>query len=219
MPTTFGRVITKPRLCCLRTKWSDGSRCVWSRFMPAVLVPVNQGKSIVLDKPIVLVGRHPDCDAVILNSRKISRKHCAVALVNNRFVVRDLGSMNGVWVNGVRVETQSSVAFGDELMIGDVAFVLEADKKTSERKSKGASAGPIAAETPLAPAKSSRVPEVATSRSKPLVRPKNMDLSMEFPVPIDDDEEDDGFAVPAPKQKPLGGDTDAGDDFIPLKDE
>ena len=185
--------------------------------MPAVLVPVNQGKSIVLDKPIVLVGRHPDCDAVILNSRKISRKHCAVALVNNHFVVRDLGSMNGVWVNGIRVETQSSVAFGDELMIGDVAFVLEADKKSSEKKSKGAA--PLGSETPLAPAKASRVPEVATARSKPLARPKNLDLSMEFPVPIDDDEEDDRFSVPPPKQKATGGDTDAGDDFIPLKDD
>lgn len=186
--------------------------------MPAVLVPVNQGKAIVLDKPIVLVGRHPDCDAVILNSRKISRKHCAVALVNNRFVVRDLGSMNGVWVNGVRVETQSAVDFGDELMVGDVAFVLEADKRAAEKKSKGVPAAPLGAETPLAPAKASRVPEVATARSKPLARPKNMDLSMEFPVPIDDDE-DDGFAVPPPKQKATGGDTDAGDDFIPLKDE
>jgi pSer/pThr/pTyr-binding forkhead associated (FHA) protein len=177
--------------------------------MPAVLVPVNQGKSIVLDKPIVLVGRHPDCDAVILNSRKISRKHCAVALVNNHFVVRDLGSMNGVWVNGVRVETQSSVDFGDELMIGDVAFVLEADKKSSEKKSKGAA--PLGSETPLAPAKSPRVPEVASARSNPLARPKNQDLSMEFPVPIDDDE-DDRYSVPPPSQKPLGGDTDPGGD-------
>ena len=41
--------------------------------MPAVLVPVEQGKPIVLDKPIVLVGRHADCDFVILHSRKISR--------------------------------------------------------------------------------------------------------------------------------------------------
>jgi predicted component of type VI protein secretion system len=187
--------------------------------MPAILVPVNQGKAIVLDKPIVLVGRHPDCDAVILNSRKISRKHCAVALVNNRFLVRDLGSMNGVWVNGVRVESQSAVDFGDELMIGDVAFTLNADKAAAA-KSKGASAAPIAAETPLAPAKSQRAPEAVAARSKPLARPKNLDLSMEFPVPIDDDDgEDDGFAVPPPKQKPLGGDTDVGDDFIPLKDE
>src|SRR5712691_10516075 len=98
--------------------------------MPAILVPVNQGK------PIVLVGRHPDCVAVILNSRKISRKHCAIALVNNKFVVRDLGSMNGVWVNGERAEAQSPGEFGDELIIGDVAFLLQADKPAGRAKSK-----------------------------------------------------------------------------------
>lgn len=183
--------------------------------MPAILVPVNQGKPIVLDKPIVLVGRHPDCDAVILHSRKISRKHCAIALVNSKFVVRDLGSMNGIWVNGERVEQQAPVNIGDELMIGDVAFRLQADKVPSNGN-KPKSANPAASqETPLAPAKSSRPP--AAAPRKPLVTPPRADLSMEFPVPIND-EDDDGFAVPSPQQQPVGMDTDAGDDdFIPLK--
>ena len=75
--------------------------------MPATLMPIESGKPIVLDKPIVLVGRHPDCDAVILNRGKISRRHCAVALVNNNVVVRDLCSMNGVWVNGNRIDQQA----------------------------------------------------------------------------------------------------------------
>ena len=169
--------------------------------MPAVLVPIEQGKPIVLDKPIVLVGRHPDCDAVILNSRKISRKHCAVALVNNHFVVRDLGSMNGVWVNGTRVENQAPVGFGDELMIGDVRFLLEADKG-AVGKSK--------------PASKPRAVE-ASARKKALVTPPQSELSMEFPVPIDDD---DGFSVPPPSDKAVGADTDGeGDQFIPLKED
>lgn len=182
--------------------------------MPAILIPVNSGKPIVLDKPIVLVGRHPDCDAVILNSRKISRKHCAIALVNNNFVVRDLGSMNGIWVNGARVETQSPVNFGDELVIGDVAFTLQADKPGGKKGEKGA---PVMAPTPVAPSKPVRAAEPPPPvRKKALVTPPNADLSMEFPVPIDD-EANDGFNVPPPQQKPLGGDT-AEDDFIPLQD-
>ena len=36
-------------------------------LMPAMLVPIESGNPIVLDKPIVLVGRHADCDAVILD--------------------------------------------------------------------------------------------------------------------------------------------------------
>ncbi len=182
--------------------------------MPAILMPVNTGKPIVLDKPIVLVGRHPDCDAVILNSRKISRKHCAIALVNNNFVVRDLGSMNGIWVNGSRVETQAPVNFGDELVIGDVAFTLQADKAAG--KNKGSKGAPAVASTPVAPAKPMRAAEPLPARKQAMVSPPNADLSMEFPVPIDD-EPDDGFNVPSPQQRPMGGDTDEGE-FIPLQD-
>lgn len=179
--------------------------------MPAVLVPIDQGKPIVLDKPIVLVGRHPDCDAVILNSRKISRKHCAVALVNNSFVVRDLGSMNGVWVNGTRVENQSPVGFGDELMIGDVRFLLEADKAAIGKAKSAGSKSPISAAKPNA--------VEPPPRKKALVTPPQSELSMEFPVPIDDDD-DDGFSVPPPSEKAAGMDTDGGDDeFIPLKED
>lgn len=179
--------------------------------MPAVLVPVEKGKPIVLDKPIVLVGRHPDCDAVILNSRKISRKHCAVALVNNSFVVRDLGSMNGIWVNGTRVEVQAPVRFGDEIMIGDVRYLLEAEKGAAG-KLKAASDKP-----PVSSAKPQSLEPLP--RKKALVTPPQSELSMEFPVPIDDDD-DDRFSVPPPSEKAAGMDTDGGDDeFIPLKED
>jgi predicted component of type VI protein secretion system len=175
--------------------------------MPAVLVPVESGKPIVLDKPIVLVGRHPDCDAVILNSRKISRKHCAIALVNNCFVVRDLGSMNGIWINGNRVDVQSPLRFGDELMVGDVRYCLQAEA-SAKSKPKPNDNSPVTAASAPKPA------DVETpARKKPLIMPRNAELSLEFPVPID---EDDGFAVPAPAKKP----TDSNDDeFIPLKSD
>ncbi len=176
--------------------------------MPAMLMPIESGKPIVLDKPIVLVGRHPDCDAVILNSRKISRKHCAVALVNNNFVVRDLGSMNGVWVNGDRVEQQAAVGFGDELMIGDVRFRLEADKPGSS-KSKPKSDKVPAPVVPVKPYAGARPPV-----NRALVTPPKSEISGEFPVPIDD--EDERFNVPPPPDKGIGMETD-GDDFIPLK--
>ena len=90
--------------------------------MTVILKPRRGGRPVVIDKPIVLVGRHPDCDLIITDSPKSSRKHCCLALVNSRFVVRDLDSMNGVWVNEDRVDHSSDIRPGDELMIGDVAF-------------------------------------------------------------------------------------------------
>lgn len=93
--------------------------------MQMVLTPTNGGEQIVLDKAILLFGRQPDCDVVLTGSRKVSRKHCCVAQIHDYFVVRDLGSMNGVRVNGVRVDREAKLRAGDELTIGDVDFRLE----------------------------------------------------------------------------------------------
>ena len=94
------------------------------RSMPVRLVSVSSGKSIKLDKPVVLIGRNPDCDVVLTKSRKVSRAHCLVACVNNHIVVRDLGSTNGVWINGQRVERESRLRLGDELAVADVLYQL-----------------------------------------------------------------------------------------------
>lgn len=93
--------------------------------MQMVLTPSSGSERIVLDKAILLFGRQPDCDVVLTGSRKISRKHCCVAQIHDYFVVRDLGSMNGVRVNGVRIDRESPLKAGDQLTIGDVEFRLE----------------------------------------------------------------------------------------------
>lgn len=93
-----------------------------------VLTPLGDGEPVVLDKAILLFGRHTDCDVVLSRSRKVSRKHCCVAQIDDDIVVRDLGSMNGVRINGVLIDRESRLRPGDELWIGDVGFRLEAAK-------------------------------------------------------------------------------------------
>ena len=88
--------------------------------MPAQLVALNDGPSILLDKPILLLGRHPECD-IQIDSRKVSRRHCCIAQVSDYLVVRDLGSTNGIRINGVRVQ-EGRLAPGDELTIGNHRF-------------------------------------------------------------------------------------------------
>ncbi len=51
--------------------------------MPVRLVPVLPGKTIKLDKPVLLIGRNPDCDVILKQSRKVSRSHCLIACVEN----------------------------------------------------------------------------------------------------------------------------------------
>ena len=101
--------------------------------MPAHLLSLTDGPSILIDKPILLFGRHEECD-VQLNSKKVSRRHCCVAQVNDYLVVRDLGSTNGVRINGERV-AEGKLIPGDELQIGNFKYQVCGDVlgRTDER--------------------------------------------------------------------------------------
>lgn len=93
--------------------------------MPAQLLALNDGPSILLDKPILLLGRDLECD-IRLDSRKISRRHCCIAQVGEQLVVRDLGSTNGVRINGVRV-LEGHLKPGDEFTIGNFRYQVRWD--------------------------------------------------------------------------------------------
>src|SRR5262249_28148400 len=93
--------------------------------MPAQMVALTEGPNILLDKPILLFGRHPECD-IQIDSRKISRRHCCIAQVGEYLVVRDLGSTNGIRINGVRV-MEGRLRAGDELTIGSHRYQIRWD--------------------------------------------------------------------------------------------
>ncbi len=92
------------------------------------LVPLDATDSlptIIVDRPIILIGRHPECD-VQIRSSKVSRKHCCVAEVddetgNSALCVRDLDSTNGTRING-NVVTEGRLKADDELTIGAFRF-------------------------------------------------------------------------------------------------
>ncbi|WZO95768.1 FHA domain-containing protein [Isosphaeraceae bacterium EP7] len=93
--------------------------------MPARLVPLTPGPAplVILQRPVMLVGRHPDCD-VRIDSPKVSRRHCCLALAYDRTLIRDLGSRNGVRVNGRLVE-EAQLLHGDEVAIGPWIYRVE----------------------------------------------------------------------------------------------
>jgi len=91
--------------------------------MPARLVALDEGSDIPLDRSMVVVGRHPLCD-VRLDSLRISRHHCCMTQDKQDVVVRDLGSTNGIRINGERVE-RGRLRPGDELSIAHIRYRLE----------------------------------------------------------------------------------------------
>ena len=91
--------------------------------MPARLVAIDEGPDIPLDRTMVVVGRHPQCDAR-LDSLRVSRHHCCMTQDKDELVVRDLGSTNGIRINGQRVE-MGRLRPGDELSIAHIRFRLD----------------------------------------------------------------------------------------------
>ena len=70
----------------------------------------------------LLLGRSPSCQLVFADDT-VSRRHAELLLVEGRWMLRDLGSSNGTWVNGRRV-MEAEVAPGDELQLGGCALRL-----------------------------------------------------------------------------------------------
>ena len=105
------------------------------------LVPLDEGPVIRLDYPVIFVGRHPDCD-VRIKSRKISRRHCCIALVENRIVIRDLGSTNGIRVNGKRV-SEAELGPNDIVMIAHLRYQYLTDEELGQAEQVDADARPL----------------------------------------------------------------------------
>jgi predicted component of type VI protein secretion system len=90
-------------------------------------MPLMKGKIpvIPLTRPALLIGRHAECD-VQLTNLPVSRFHCCVALAYDRILIRDLGSRNGLRVNGQLVE-EARLFSGDEVAIGPIIYRLTPD--------------------------------------------------------------------------------------------
>lgn len=70
-----------------------------------------------IDKDTFIIGRSRTCDLVIPSS-KVSRQHSGICRENGEYFIEDLGSANGVWKDGVKIQKEK-VKDGDEFMISE----------------------------------------------------------------------------------------------------
>lgn len=89
-----------------------------------VLRGPNTGARFLLDAPVTTTGRHPDSD-IFLDDVTVSRKHAVFQQDGDTFVVRDVGSLNGTYVNKTRIDT-AVLRTGDEVQIGKYRLVYYA---------------------------------------------------------------------------------------------
>lgn len=98
---------------------------------PARLVMVSPpapGAEFALARPVTRLGRAEELD-IWINHRSISREHAEIENENGRIRIRDLGSANGIRVNGREV-TQADLAPGDVVELGQVRFRFVAPGET-----------------------------------------------------------------------------------------
>jgi adenylate cyclase len=73
------------------------------------------------------LGRHPRNTHQVLD-RVVSKEHCHIELIDDRYVLKDLGSLNGTYVNGERVG-EHPLQPGDEITIGSTRIVFEPEER------------------------------------------------------------------------------------------
>jgi len=131
----------------------------------------NGEKVIQLDGPIV-VGRDPDAD-VPVDSVRVSRHHAEFMATPQGVTVRDLGSRNGVVVNGTRVE-QALIGPSDRVLLGDVAVTVSAGGSAGTRAQMAPPPTPFAAQ-PAAPMSSGGPPAYPPPAMAPVPPPGQPD--------------------------------------------
>jgi hypothetical protein len=108
----------------------------------------GQRRSFSVARDMTVIGRREDCDLRIPLS-DVSRKHCRLIKDGDTLRVEDLGSSNGTFVNGQRIQT-AEIAAGDTLQIGPVVFVAQIDGSPADEDLQpviaATAAGDVAAE-------------------------------------------------------------------------
>lgn len=111
-------------------------------FKPIVIDPINDldgkiepkavlrvvrgpqvGTIYKLDKDTITLGRNPQCD-IFLNDMTVSRMHAQIDLIDGCFILKDVDSFNGVWVNNASIDSRA-LKSGDFIQIGKFAFVYD----------------------------------------------------------------------------------------------
>jgi phosphoserine phosphatase RsbU/P len=82
--------------------------------------------------PAVSIGRASDC-SIPIKDRYLSRKHAEIVAVNGSWMLKDLGSANGTYLNGSRVERDHILKPGDRIRLGDTEIVFEAQEHNTDR--------------------------------------------------------------------------------------
>ncbi len=163
------------------------------------------------------MGRQQGCQ-VRINSSQVSRKHCELFEKLGHLLVKDLGSSNGTFVNGKKINQQQVLEIGDELSIGPIRFrveKLDAAAKPADQPAEVAvaGAGAVASASPDDAEyeitfddepgdDATQLVTDATAHSKPAPKPAQQPAAAAAPAPAPASAPAPPAAAPAPAPAP-----------------
>jgi hypothetical protein len=93
---------------------------------PSVELTVRQGpqpgQRFSLTQPTIIIGREAGND-VVINDPQVSRRHASLTWDGRQYIIQDLGSMNGTFVNGVRLTAPQVLQPGDVIGLGSTVLL------------------------------------------------------------------------------------------------
>jgi adenylate cyclase len=85
--------------------------------MARLILATAEGQQAIELRPINSLGRHPN-NSIQLLDKIVSKEHCILEQRDGHFILRDLGSLNGTYINGERVRGEQMLKHGDEIALG-----------------------------------------------------------------------------------------------------
>ncbi len=106
----------------------DNEPTMMGHAQPAATLVVRQGPQAGMSFPLsgsqVIIGREEGMN-IVLQDPEASRRHSRISWQGGQFVIEDMGSTNGTFVNGVQITTSKVLNPGDSIGIGQTALVFQ----------------------------------------------------------------------------------------------
>ena len=92
----------------------------------------RSGRELLLDKPVLTIGRAEGCDLGLFGDPAIDKRHARIYQQDGRYLIADAGSATGTFVNDQRVQEPTLLRSGDLIRMGNAYLRFSERKKAAK---------------------------------------------------------------------------------------
>ncbi|HZI08024.1 MAG TPA: FHA domain-containing protein, partial [Archangium sp.] len=167
--------------------------------MLKLIIEDDEGRKTVVPfvRDEITIGRQ-EGNTIRLTERNVSRRHARLVRQNGHVLVEDLGSYNGVRINGERIQGQTEIRDGDLIQIGDYDLAVQKEAAAQAQAQTQAPQSQVGAPTIRLPASALQAAlNEAHARPAPA---SEAETELDVPAHSEEDEEDDA-PTPSPAEQ------------------